>query len=99
MDDAKFHIAMEDMKQLTAARVRFFLSHVRARDNEWILEEMHEFGDEVNNRYYHMFKAGLIDKRFYQEVVSVARNGWTALKLFIREVEKECQTQRREESL
>jgi hypothetical protein len=91
MDETQFKIAMEDMENLTEARILFFLGQMRRTDNEWILEEMFEFGDEVQATYQAMFEAEIIEKHEYQQIVAIARMGWSQLKVLVDKVEAVCQ--------
>jgi hypothetical protein len=90
MDEAKFKLAKQDMTNLTEARINFFAMQMRAADNEWMLEEMFEFGDEVQATYSAMLEAQLVEKHEYQEIVAIARMGWAELKLTVDKVEAIC---------
>jgi hypothetical protein len=90
MNETQFQIAKKDMKKLTEARFLHFVGEMRRKDNEWILEEFHEFGDEVNNTYYLLYKAGRVEKLQYQRIVSIARDAWAELKIIVEEVEEIC---------
>jgi hypothetical protein len=90
MDKTQLQKAKEDMTNLTEARLLSFLKEMRKTDNEWMLEEMFEFGDEVQLSHRAMFEAGLIEKEHYQQVVAIARLGWAQLKNIVTAVEKIC---------
>ena len=70
---------IDDIRNITEARVDFYLREIREKDNEWILEEMHEFYDEVNTTYYLMWKAGVISQDSYQSIASIPMEGWSLL--------------------
>ena len=91
MDETKFKLAKQDMTNLTEARLLFFLKEMRKTDNEWMLEEMFEFGDEVQLTYSTMLEAGLVEKHQYQAIVAIARMGWANLKNIVTELEGICQ--------
>ena len=91
MDETKYELAKQDMKNLTEARLMFFLKQMRRKDNEWMLEEMFEFGDEVQATYSAMLEAQLVEKHQYQQIVAIARMGWADLKNIVKGVEEICQ--------
>ncbi len=91
MDEQQFQLAIQDMKNLTEARLLYFLKEMRKKDNEWLLEEMFEFGDEVQLAYSAMLEAKLVEKHQYQKIVSIARDGWAQLKIVVDKVEAICQ--------
>jgi hypothetical protein len=91
MDETQLQKAKEDMLNLTEARILFYLGQMRRKDNEWLLEEMFEFGDEIQMSHRTMFEAGLIEKDHYQQVVAIARMGWSQLKVIVDKVEAVCQ--------
>ena len=90
MTSEQFDTVKEDMRRMTEARLAFFLQHIRFKNNEWLLEEMHEFGCAVNDQYYHMVEADLVTKEQYQKIVVIARMGWAELKLIVMKVEELC---------
>lgn len=78
----------KDYIRMMAVRKRKFLEeHLRPFQNEWMLEEMEEFGDEVNNTAYRAFKQGKITKQEYQETVDAARSEWTKLYQRVKDYE------------
>jgi diphthamide biosynthesis methyltransferase len=91
MDETQYINALNDMRKLTEARVLYFVSEIRARDNEWLLEEMMEFGEQVNIQYHSLLEAEMVEKNQYQEIVAIARMGWAELKLIVDKVEELCQ--------
>lgn len=75
---------------LIAKRKREFLEkHLRPSQNEWVLEEMEEYGDEVNTAAYLAFKHGKMTKNEYQETVDAARSEWIILYEKVKEHEEE----------
>jgi len=71
--------ARDDMRNLTKAKVDFYVGEIREKDNEWILEEMEEWGNGVNETYHAMWKGGIITLRDYQEITVIARDGWVTV--------------------
>jgi hypothetical protein len=65
--------------------------HMRLKDNEWMLEEMHEFGDEVHIAAYQAFKQNRMTKQEFQETVTAARDEWVLLLKKVREHEEQSE--------
>ena len=95
MDETKFKLAKQDIINLTEARVVSFIRDMRSTDNEWMLEEMFEFGDTDQLTYSAMLEAGLVEKHQYQEIVAIARMGWAELKIVVDKVEAICRANHR----
>lgn len=66
--------------QMAVRKRKALEEHMRPSDNEWMLEEMHEFVDEVSNAAYLAFKHGKMSKQDYQETVVAAMDEWTNLR-------------------
>lgn len=92
MDDTQYALAISDMVKLTEARVIYFIGEIRFKDNEWLLEEMHEFGDQVHLQYHSLLEADLVNKEQFQRIISIARMGWAELKIIVDKVEELCRT-------
>ena len=71
------------IKQMAESRIAFYSKHIRANDNEWILQEMEEWGDEVQIAAERSWKNRIITKADYQQIVDAARDGWTQLRVLI----------------
>ena len=76
---------LDAIKQMAAARVRFYKGEIRSEWNEWILQELEEWGDEVQLPAYRSWKDGIITQEYYQQIVSAAREPWIILH---KEIEK-----------
>lgn len=75
---------------LMAVRKREALEkHMRPAKNEWMLEEMHEFVDEVSVAAYQAFKHGKMTKKQYQDTVDAAMNEWSNLTDKVKAHEEE----------
>lgn len=81
----------EYIAKMSMARVIFYRPHYRAKDNEWILQELSEWGDEVQMAAMAAWKHGKMTQREYQEAVSAARDAWEIAAQEIKEYEVQAE--------
>lgn len=79
----------EYIDQMARARVAFYRPHYRTKDNEWILEELHEWGDEIHVAAENAWKQKRLSKEDFQSIVAAAREAWTIAALEIKEYEEQ----------
>jgi hypothetical protein len=83
-------IQKEDVTNLCANWRRDYEQHIRASQNEWLLEDMSWHCDELNKILYAQWKAGLICKKAYQDCMAIAWEQWAGLAQDCIDAEEEC---------
>lgn len=79
----------EYIEMMSNARLNLYRKHYRVKDNEWILQELEEWGDEVQIAAYRAHKNGKMTKKEYQETVAAARSAWIRAREEIEEYERQ----------
>ena len=70
-------------------RVKHYRKFYGAKDNDWILQELEEWGDEVQSAALVAYEHGRMTKAEYQATVSAARSAWEQAFKEIEEYVKE----------
>lgn len=66
----------EYIQLMADRRVAHYRQFYRTKDNEWILQELEEWGDEVMIAASLAFDHGKMTKKEMQETVAAARSAW-----------------------
>jgi len=79
----------QDVIQLCQNWRAHYEKHIRASQNEWLLEDMAWYVDELNKVLYQQFKHGIICKEAYQDCMAIAWEQWAGLALDVKQFEKQ----------
>lgn len=78
---------VEDLRKQASYLRRSYREHFRSTDNEWIIEEMMEHCEHARGAAHAAYKAGVVTKEEYQQLVSAPLEEWTKLVMEVRDYE------------